>query len=61
MVQCNVWSDIADQIRQKPEIYARQYKVYVLLGNWNRCSLAPLARKNLVQPHNRSDTLANLK
>ena len=35
--------------------------VHVQVGNCNRCSLAPLACKNLVQPHNRSDTFANLK
>ena len=54
-------SEVADKIRYEHEIYARQYKVYVYLANCDRCSLAPLARKNLVQPHIRSDTFANSK
>ena len=42
-------------------MYAMQYKVYVYLANCDRSSLAPLARNYLLQPHNRSDTFANLK
>ena len=38
-----------------------QYKVYVWLAICDRCSLAPLARKNPVQPYSRSDTFANSK
>ena len=42
------------------KIYVRNYKAYVCLGYSNRCSLAPLARKHLVQPQNRSGTFTNL-
>ena len=34
------------------KIYGRKSKVHVQHKNCNRCSLAPLARKNLVLPHN---------
>ena len=39
------------------KIYVRNYKVCVQHENFNRCSLAPLARKKLVQPYNRFGTL----
>ena len=54
-------SDVADKIRKQLETYGRQYEVYVYLGICDRCSLAPLARENLVQPHNPSDIFAKLK
>ena len=43
------------------KIYVRNYKVYVYVGNSSRCSLAPLARKHLVQPQNRSGTFTNFE
>ena len=43
------------------KIYVSNYKVYVYLGNCNRCSLAPLARENLVQPQNRSGSFTNFE
>ena len=43
------------------KIYVRNYKVYVYVGNSSRCTLAPLARENLVQPQNRSGTFTNFE
>ena len=43
------------------KIYVCNYKVYVYIGNSNRCSLAPLARENLVQPQNRSGSFTNFE
>ena len=43
------------------KIYVSNYKVYVYIGNSNRCSLAPLARENLVQPQNRSGSFTNFE